>query len=203
MKLFVRSSKLLNMIDKYVDKVTLKYPSVIFEEYIVIPSLNNFIMLRFSNKDIEQIDISELSKRENEIRKIVFPNFLANFIGKDYKKFGLKLNNLKPTLINCDLGLEEDSFTVFPNYSIDIQEDLRIIKAIVDIEIDIWELQIHKDNIEVLHFSKNNINYSSTELNFYMIEYDASYIGIIKAEIEAIKNEVSLLDVLLKYQNIS
>lgn len=200
MELFIKSRKLLNTIDNHINTVTTRFPNVQFEEYIVIPSLNNIVMLRFSNNDINQIDITELSKRENVIRQLVYPNFLANFIGEDYSKFGLELNSLKQTLINCDSSLINVDFSVTPNYFNKIFNDINTIKSLCDTDIDIWELQVHNDIVDVLHFRKNNINYNSTKLKFYNIDHDASFQGIIKAEIEAIKNKVSLLEILLKYQ---
>ena len=68
------------------------------------------IMLRFRNKDISLINSQELTKREKKIRDIVSPNFLANFLGRDYENFGLNLKNLHNTLLKCNINLVEENF---------------------------------------------------------------------------------------------
>ncbi len=200
-ELFVTSDELNSIINRNVKKVKTVFPKVEFEEYIVIPRLNNTIMLRFYNIDIESISIEDLNNREKAIRELVEPDFLANFLGMDYKKFGLVVSELEKTLLNVDKELQELNYIVIPSYYDSINADLNRLSDISGSTLNFWELQIHDEEIDILFFTDNLEVNSINNLKFSPIKYNASYDGIIKAELHAIKEKVSLVEVLLRYQS--
>lgn len=199
--LYSISNELSEMINKNVMLVKNAFPHVVYEEYIVIPMLNNMIMLRFSNRDIQDLSLIELSSREDAIREIVAPDFLANFVGRDYKTYGLKINELENTLIQVEKSLKSIVYRNLPSYFDDIKNDLNRISKIYGEDLYFWELQIHERSIEVLFFSKVKEKKRVDNLTFSPIECNESYNGIIKAELHAIEEGVSLVEIMLRYQN--
>ncbi len=197
---YIISKELMSLIMESVLKVKEIFQQVSFEEYIVISHLNNCIMLRFSNTDISDLSLSELSYRENEIRKIVAPNFLANFIGNDYKCFGLRIDSLEETLLRANEELINSNFTFHPIYSENITKDTERIKTKYGKDISVWEYQIHDSNIDVLYFSDDDIAQNISGISFTPIRFNESYKGIIKSELQAIAEGVSLVEILLRYQ---
>ncbi|KFZ25777.1 MAG: hypothetical protein KQ78_02031 [Candidatus Izimaplasma bacterium HR2] len=202
MQLYSIGTDIKVLIDLKIKEVREIYSNVVFEEYIVIPKLNNIIMLRFKNKDILEIDNQELTKREVNIRSIVSPDFLANFMGIDYKNFGLNLKRLHNTLMNCNNSLLRKNLNIIPKYHDLVEKDLEYIRnELNSSEPEIWELQIHNDKITVLYFDEFNVElYKENKIEYIPIKFDDSYIGIIKAEIDAINRKISLMDVLIEFQ---
>lgn len=198
--LFVISNEMRNLVDFQVSNVISHFPMVRFEEYIVIPRLNNTVMLRFSNSDIDQLSLNDLSIRENMIREIVSPDFLANFIGKDYSRFGLQVENLQKTLLNAHTCLDKTEYKYKPSYYKKVQIDNEKLNSIFGVDFEIWEYQVEQNEIELLCFSNEMDSSKSGNITFIPIKHDDSFSGIIKAQIEAISKEVSLCEVLLKYQ---
>lgn len=202
MKLYILSSELKSEIKTITEKINKIFSNISFEEYIVIPLMNNLIMLRYRNNDLNSLNKSQLSMREIKIREIASPNFLTNFIGEDYSRFGLKIHNLRKTLIKCTNELEDIKNEIVPNYYTKLQEDISEIKKVFNDNMDIWELQVHDNKVDVLYFSNNTSSnqMNDGDLEFTSVKYDESYKGIIKAESHAIKENKSLLEILLRYQ---
>ena len=205
MELYLLSIQLKSEIKTISQKVNKIFPDISFEEYIVIPELDNLIMLRFRNNDLNTLDKSQLAMREVKIREIASPNFLANFIGEDYSHFGLKIHDLRKTLIKCDIELKDIKNEKVPNYYPKLQEDISKIQKVYGDNIDIWEMQVHDNKVDVLYFSNNTPSnqINSGDLEFTPVKHDESYKGIIKAELHAIKENKPLLEILLRYQDKS
>ena len=203
MKLYIISNQIKSEIKTISEKINNIFPNISFEEYIVIPLMNNLIMLRYRNNDINSIDKSKLSMREIKIREIASPNFLANFIGEDYSHFGLKIHNLRKTLIKCNKELEDIKNKIVPNYYAKLQEDISEIQKVFNDNINIWELQVQDSKVDVFYFSNNTSLQckNNRNLEFTPVKYDESYKGLIKAELHAIKDNNSLLKILLHYQD--
>ena len=200
--LFTLSDELNTLINQNVSRVKETYNNVDYEEYIVIPKLNNMIMLRFTNNDIKSLTLEELSKREQKIRELVSPNFLANFLGKDYKIFGLNINSLEKTLLNANSSLKTLGVGYYPMYYEQIENDLSKISYIFGEKLDFWELQVHEGIIDVLFFTDDLDIKEINNLTFSPVKYNDSYNGINKALLHAIKEETSLVEVLLRYQQL-
>lgn len=202
MELFIKSKELEIMINHRVQLVKEAFPNVEYDEFIVLGKMKNRIILRFYNLDIEEMTYENLVERETEIRKLVEPEFLANFLGKEYKKFGLDLNRLSDTLINCYKLIKVDIDFVQPTYYEFIEEDFSSIKAQNHSVKDIWEIQVYSENVDVLYFTDLETDkYKINKINFYPIKYDQSYEGILKAEYLAMIEETSLGDILIRFQD--
>ena len=203
MNLYIISNQMKSEIKTISKKISKIYPNISFKEYIGIPLMNNLIMLRYRNNDLNSLDKSQLYLREIKIREIASPNFLANFMGEDYSHFGLKIHNLRKTLVKCNRGLEDINNEIIPSYYAKLIEDISKIQKVFNNNINIWELQVQDSRVDVLYFSSKT---ASTLMNdgslvFTPIKYDESYKGIIKAELYAIKEKKSLLEILLHYQD--
>lgn len=201
MNLYIESQELNDEIYSKIKEINKQFPNVRFEEHIVVGLLNNIIILRFTNIDLEQLTLSDLTMREVAVRNIVKPNFIANFLGKDYEYFGLKIKNLNITLHNCFNSLEVEPIIFEPIYQDRIREDIEKLKGEIGKDVDVWEIQVNDANIDVLYFDDiDNENSSLNHITFIPVKYDDSFKGIIKATYKAIRDEVSLCEVLLTYQ---
>lgn len=202
MELYVKSEKLKLKIEKLVDEVTNIFSNIRFEEFIVVCDINNMIMLRFDNIDLNEISYNDLIEREKVIRSIVWPDFLANFMGSNYEKFGLNLRELSTTLGKCNNSLEETKLSIKPSYFNNIEKDSNKFKAIIGGELKLWEYQVHGESVDILYFTDSIIEkYRKNDIDFYPLKYDFTYKGIIKAELQAIVEETSLCEILLRYQD--
>jgi hypothetical protein len=200
--LYVKSEKLKFKIEKLVDEVTNVFSNIRFEEFIVVCDINNMIMLRFDNVDLNEISYNDLIEREKVIRSIVWPDFLANFMGSNYEKFGLNLRELSTTLGKCNDSLQEAKLSIKPSYFYNVEKDSNKLKAIIGGEIKLWEYQVHGDSVDILYFTDSIIEkYRKNDIDFYPLKYDFTYKGIIKAELQAIVEETSLCEILLRYQD--
>jgi len=201
MNLYIESQELNDEIYSKIKEINKHFPNVRFEEHIVVGPLNNVVILRFTNIDLEQLTLSDLTMREVAIRNIVKPNYIANFLGRDYEHFGLNIKKLTTTLHNCFNSLDVESIIFNPTYQDRISEDIEKLKGEIGEDVDIWEIQISDANIDVLYFDDiDNENRSLNHMSFIPIKYDDSFDGIIKAMYKAIRDEVSLCEVLLAYQ---
>ena len=201
-KLYIKSKELKLKIEKLVDEVTCIFPNISFEEFIVVCEINNMIMLRFDNIDLNEISYNDLVEREKVVRSIVWPDFLANFTGNNYEKFGLNFKELSTTLEKCNNSLTVSKSSTKPSYFESIEDDSDKLKALVGEELKLWEYQVHGESIDVLYFTDSAIEkYRRNDIDFYPIQYDCTYKGIIKAELQAIMEDTSLCEILLRYQN--
>ncbi|MGS0972450.1 MAG: hypothetical protein ACVCEJ_04280 [Candidatus Izemoplasmataceae bacterium] len=201
MNLYIESQELDDEIQSKIKEVTKHFPNVRLEEYIVVGLLNNVIILRFTNIDLEQLTLSDLSIREVAIRNIVKPNFIANFLGRDYEHFGLNIKKLTTTLHNCFNSLDVEPIIFEPIYQDRIRDDIEKLKGEIGNDVDVWEIQINDANIDVLYFDDiDNENRSLNHISFIPIKYDDSFNGIIKAMYKAVRDDLSLCEVLLAYQ---
>jgi hypothetical protein len=200
MKLYTLSDALSVKIQERLDLIHNRFPTVRFEEFIVIHKLNHMIMLRFINHDIEEISIEELNDREVRIRALVGPDFLANFMGENYEHFGLKPDKLENTLVHCFNAIPSMTYEYVPSFSEDIKKDVALIEKAFSTSLDIWELQVHDYHVDVLHFCDDCQVNTKSNIDLIPIKKHVSYEGLLKAEIKAIKEHRSLVDVLLDYQ---
>lgn len=200
MKLYTLSDELSGKIQARLDIIHDRFPTVRFEEFIVIHKMNQIIMLRFINHDIEEISLEELNDREVRIRALVGPDFLANFMGENYEHFGLNPNKLENTLVNCFNEIPLMTYEYVPSFSDNIKKDVSMIEKAFDVSLDVWEFQVHDFHIEVLHFCEDCQTIKNSNIDLIPITHHASYEGLLKAQIKAIKEHRSLVDVLLEYQ---
>mgnify|MGYP000076641221 CR=1 FL=1 len=201
MNLYIESKEFNDEIYSTIKEVNKHFPNVRFEEYIVVGPLNNVLILRFTNIDLEQLTLSNLTMREVQIRNIVKPNFIANFLGRDYEHFGLNIKKLTTTLHNCFNSLEVEPIIFEPKYQDRIRDDIERLKGEIGKDVDVWEIQINDANIDVLYFDDmDNEKRSLNHISFIPIKYDDSFKGIIKATYKAIRDKVSLCEVLLACQ---
>jgi len=201
-KLYIKSEELKYKIEKLVDEVRNVFSNIRFEEFIVVCEINNMIMLRFDNMDINEISYNDLIEREKVISSIVWPDFLANFMGSNYEKFGLNFKELHTTLKKCNDSLEETKLLTKPSYFNSIEKESNKLKALIGEKLKLWEYQVHGDSVDILYFTDSKIEkYRKKGINFYPLKYNFTYKGIIKAELQAIVEETSLCEILLRYQN--
>lgn len=201
MHLYIESQAFNDEIYSKIEEVNKHFPNVRFEELIVVGLLNNMIILRFSNVDLDQLTLNDLSVREVEIRNIVKPDFIANFLGRDYEHFGLNIKMLNTTLHNCFNSLVVEPIIFEPIYQDRIKKDIEKLKVEIGKDVEIWEIHVNDANIDVLYFDDvDNENKSLNHISFIPIKYDDSFKGVINATYKAIRDEVSLCEVLLTYQ---
>lgn len=201
MDLYIESQAFNDEIYSKIEEVNKHFPNVRFEELIVVGLLNNVIILRFTNIDLEQLTLNDLTIREVEIRNIVKPDFIANFLGRDYEHFGLNIKMLNTTLHNCFNSLVVEPIIFEPIYQDRIRKDIEKLKVEIGKDVEIWEIQVNDANIDVLYFDDvDNENKSLNHISFIPIKYDDSFKGVINATYKAIRDEVSLCEVLLTYQ---
>lgn len=201
MDLYIKSQAFYDEIYSKIEEVNKHFPNVRFEELIVVGLLNNMIILRFTNVDLDQLTLNDLSVREVEIRNIVKPEFIANFLGRDYEYFGLNIKKLNATLNNCFNSLNVEPIIFEPIYQEKARKDIEILKGVLGKDVEIWEVQINDANIDVLYFDElNNKNRTLNHITFIPIKYDDSFKGVINATYKAIRDDVSLCEVLLAYQ---
>lgn len=201
MELFYNSFELKHRISIVVLNVQKVYPKVELDEYIVVPKLNNYIILRFHNNDIESLTYDDLNKREIAIRDIVGKEYFVNFLGSDYSIFGLNLTQLSFTLSKCNDLMDKIPFHDVPSYYERIQNDINCLKKDFDIDSEIWEVQLRKGTTYLLYFSiEENTDIVIGNIHLIPVKYDLSFEGIVKVAIYSHLNRQGFSELLMQTQ---
>ena len=183
----------ITKIKETIDKLT--NHKIVFEEYIVVPYFG-FIILRFNLND-DYVSLDDLDKYERQLYEIVGPDYLVDFMGSTYRKVGVDFSNFSDKLRRFFNVYKNESIEFNAPYKKDIQNDANelLIKAGLNTEEKVWEIQIEDDEINLLILGKENRLIKTiegqTRINVQEVK-EEECTGLVKAIFYAKRNKVSL-----------
>ena len=183
----------ITKIKETIDKLT-NY-KIVFEEFIVVPYFG-FIILRFNLND-DYVSLGDVDKYERQLYEIVGPDYLVDFMGSTYRKVGVDFSNFSDKLRRLFNIYKNENIEFNAPYKKDIQNDANelLIKAGLNTEEKVWEIQIEDDEINLLILGKENRLIKTiegqTRINVQEVK-EEECTGLVKAIFYAKRNKVSL-----------
>ena len=183
----------ITKIKETIDKLT-NY-KIVFEEFIVVPYFG-FIILRFNLND-DYVSLDDVDKYERQLYEIVGPDYLVDFMGSTYRKVGVDFSNFSDKLRRLFNIYKNENIEFNAPYKKDIQNDANelLIKAGLNTEEKVWEIQIEDDEINLLILGKENRLIKTiegqTRINVQEVK-EEECTGLVKAIFYAKRNKVSL-----------
>ena len=172
-----------------------------FVEYIALPYYGH-IILRFDLSK-ESYTLEDLDRYEALLNEKASGDFLYDFMGSVYKKMGLEPKELNAYLLKCQKVY--DNVKVGPSiFKERIEEDAQYLleKCGLKKDLPVWEIQDEDEELDLFILGDKNSLIKKSEidgLEIVVIETKKAMCeGIMKAEIFARNNKISLARAILK-----
>lgn len=204
--MYIRSQEFKNAISSTIKNVeALTNGELCFDEWIALPYYGH-IILRFDLLK-ESYTLEDLDHYEALLNERVNSDFLYDFMGTVYKKVGLDPKDLNANLLKCQKVYSD--VKVDPSiFKEKIKEDAQYLleKCGLKKDLPVWEIQDEGEELYLLILGdKSGLIKKAVidDLKIAVIETEKAMCeGIMKAEIFAKDNKISLVRAILKAREV-